>query len=122
MPTAVTVGVKRFEAPDEVRPFQGHGQVDVVTIAGRSVGKGTFEPGWRWSQDVKPIAGTDLCQVFHLGYCLAGAMRIHMDDGTEQDIRAGDVMVIPPGHDAEVIGEESCVLLDFGEITEYAKR
>jgi hypothetical protein len=122
MPTTATIAVKRFDAPDEVRPFEGHGQVEVVTVAGRPVGKGTFEPGWRWSQDVKPIAGTDSCQVSHLGYCVSGAMRVHMDDGSKQDIRGGDVMAIPPGHDAEVLGDEPCVILDFGEISEYAKR
>ena len=122
MPTTATIAVKRFDAPDEVRPFEGHGHVDVVKVAGQPVGKGTFEPGWRWSQDVKPIAGTDSCQVSHLGYCVSGAMRVHMDDGTDQDVRAGDVMAIPPGHDAEVLGDEPCVIIDFGEITEYAKR
>jgi hypothetical protein len=93
-----------------------------VTVAGRPVGKGTFEPGWRWSQDVKPLAGTDSCQVSHLGYCLSGAMRVHMDEGTTHDIGAGDVVAIPPGHDAEVLGDEPCVFIDFGEISEYAKR
>ncbi|MDQ3741735.1 MAG: cupin domain-containing protein [Actinomycetota bacterium] len=120
MATAVAVG--RFDQPDEVRPFQGHGRAEMVEVGGQLVGRGTFEPGWRWSQDVKPIAGTQSCEVSHLGYCLSGRMRIHMDDGATTEIGPGDVVAIPPGHDAEVLGDENCVLLDFGEISEYAKR
>jgi hypothetical protein len=116
-----TVAVKRFEQPDEVRQFAAHGHVDLVEIADRMVGRGTFEPGWRWSHDVKPIVGTDSCQTFHLGYVLSGRMRVYMDDGTEMDCRAGDVMAIMPGHDAEVIGDEPVVTLEFGEASTYAK-
>ena len=122
MPSTAAVAAKRFDQPDEVRPFAGHGHVDVVQIAGKPVGRGEFEPGWRWSQDVKPIAGTESCQVSHLCYVMSGRMRIHMDDGSQQDIGPGDVVGIPPGHDAETLGDETCVVLDFGEITEYAKR
>lgn len=122
MATTVTCEVKRFDRPDETRPFEGHGKADVVELAGQVVGRGEFEPGWRWSQDVKPIAGTDSCQVAHLGYCLSGRMRVHMDDGSERDIGPGDAFAIAPGHDAEVLGDETCVLLDFGEFGEYAKR
>jgi hypothetical protein len=120
--STTTMVVKRFDQPDETRPFAGHGHADVVELAGRIVGRGQFEPGWRWSNDVKPIAGTDSCQVSHLGYCVSGRMRVHMDDGTDMEIGPGDVAAIPPGHDAEVIGDEACILLDFGEIAEYAKR
>ncbi len=122
MPRTATVAVKRFDQPDEVRPFAGHGRADMVDVGGRLVGRGTFEPGWRWSQDVKPIAGTESCQVSHLGYVASGRMRLYMDDGTQQDVGPGDVVAIPPGHDAETIGDEACVVLDFGEIAEYAKR
>jgi len=117
-----SIEVKQFDAPDETRPFEGHGRVDAVNVGGRTVGRGTFEPGWRWSQDVKPIAGTDSCQVSHLGYCVSGRMRVTMDDGTATEIGPGDVVAIPPGHDAEIVGDEACVLLDFGEIEAYAKR
>jgi Cupin domain len=116
------IEVKRFETPDETRAFAGHGKSEVVHVGGRTVGRGVFEPGWRWSQDVKPIAGTDSCEVSHLGYCVSGRMRITMDGGAATEIGAGDVAAIPPGHDAEVLGDEPCVLLDFGEIEEYAKR
>lgn len=122
MPSTATVVVKSFDQPDEVRPFAGHGHGDFVDIGGRPVGRGTFEPGWRWSQDVKPIAGTESCQVSHLGYVMSGHMRILMDDGSQHDIGPGDVVAIAPGHDAEVIGDEACILLDFGEVAEYAKR
>ena len=64
--------VKSFDSPDEVRPFEGHGQTEIVNIAGHMVGKGTFEPGWKWSEHVKPIAGTDSCQTVHLGYVVSG--------------------------------------------------
>ncbi len=114
--------VKSFDSPDETRPFEGKGEAKVVKLAGHSVGYGTFEPGWSWSENVKPIAGTDSCQVAHFGYVLSGSMRIHMDDGQEIEIKPGDVVAIPPGHDAEVTGTEPCVMVDFGEIGDYAKR
>jgi hypothetical protein len=113
--------VKNFDSPDETRPFKGKGKADVVQIAGRTIGKGVFEPGWRWSENVKPIAETDSCQVSHLGYCVSGRMKVYMDDGTEGEATPGDVVAISPGHDAEVVGDEPCVFLDFGEFGEYAK-
>ena len=118
----MNVEVKSFDKPDETRMFEGKGMAEVVVLAGKTVARGTFEPGWRWSTNVKPIAGTDTCQVSHLGYCQQGRMRIHMNDGSEQEIAPGEVVAIPPGHDAEVVGNEACVFLDFGEIAEYAKR
>ena len=114
--------VKNFDSPDEKRPFEGNGGVDVVSVAGKSVGRGTFEPGWKWSENVKPIAGTDSCEVSHLGYCISGRMKVYMDDGSESEIGAGDVAAIPPGHDAEVVGDEPYVGVDFGEFGDYAKR
>jgi hypothetical protein len=114
--------VKNFNTPDEIRPFEGKGRADVCNLAGKVVGRAVFEPGWRWSDNVKPIAGTDSCEVFHLGYCMSGQMRVYMDDGSEAEIRPGDVFAIPPGHDAEIVGEESCVMLDFGQFGDYAKR
>ena len=122
MATTTALEVKSFDSPDETRPFEGKGHADVVIIAGQTVGRATFEPGWRWSENVKPIAGTDSCQVSHLGYVLSGQMRVFMDDGTEGIASQGDVCAIPPGHDAEVVGDEPCVMLDFGEFGDYAKR
>jgi uncharacterized cupin superfamily protein len=117
-----TAEVKSFDSPDEVREFEGKGRAKVVQLAGHAIGLGTFEPGWKWSENVKPIAGTESCQVSHLAYVLSGSMRVRMDDGTETEIATGDVVAIPPGHDAEVGGPEPCVMVDFGEFGEYAKR
>jgi cupin domain len=78
--------------------------------------------GWRWSENVKPIAGTDSCQVSHLGYCISGRMRVTMNDGSEHEVGPGMAFAIAPGHDAAVVGDEACVTIDFGEFGEYAKR
>ena len=117
-----TMEVRSTGSPDETRAFQAHGGVAMVSVAGRTVGRGTFEPGWRWSQDVKPIAGTDTCQTAHFGYVLSGRMHVVMDDGTEGEIGPGDVVVIPPGHDAWTVGDEACVMVDFGDVETYARR
>lgn len=117
-----SIEVKSLDSPDETRPFAGHGQADMVEVAGRKVGRGTFEPGWRWSQDVKPIAGTDSCEISHLGYVLSGHMHVKMDDGSEAEVGPGDAVALPPGHDAWTVGDEPCVMVDFGEIEEYAKQ
>jgi len=112
---------KGFDSPDEVRPFQDHGQVEMVNLGTGPVGRGTFAPGWRWSNDVKPIAGTDSCQVEHLGYVVSGRMTVRMDDGSESTVGPGDVFHMPPGHDAWVEGDEECVLIDFGGLKGYAQ-
>lgn len=114
--------VKSFDSPDETRQFEGKGQADIVDVGSGPVGKGVFEPGWKWSNNVKPIAQTDSCQAHHVGYCISGAMTVHMEDGTTLEIGAGDVFDIPPGHDAEVTGDEPCVQLDWGGYGKYAKR
>jgi ethanolamine utilization protein EutQ (cupin superfamily) len=114
--------VKDFEHPDEKRLFEGKGWTDVVTVADRPVMASHYEPGWKWSVNVKPIAGTELCQVNHVAYCLSGRLRIHMEDGTTFDLKPGTVAAIPPGHDAEVIGDEPAAVLDFGDVDTYAKR
>jgi hypothetical protein len=112
---------KSFDRPDETRPFAANGHADFVMVAGRPVSRGIFEPGWRWSKDVGPIVKTEWCQTSHLGYVLSGRMRITMDDGTSQELGPGDVFALEPGHDAEVLGDEACVSLDFGEISDYAR-
>jgi quercetin dioxygenase-like cupin family protein len=116
------IEVKSFDKPDETRVFEDKGMADMVVLGGRTVGRTTFEPGWRWSRHVRPIAGTDTCEVSHIGYCMQGRMRIHMIDGSEQEIAAGEVVAIPAGHDAEVVGDETCVFLDFGDVGDYARR
>jgi uncharacterized cupin superfamily protein len=101
---------------------QRQGKADAVNVGGRVVGRGTFEPGWRWSENIKPIAGTDSCQVSHLGYRISGRMKVFMDDGAEGECGPGDVVAIPPGHDAEVVGDGPCVFIDSGEFGDSAKR
>jgi uncharacterized cupin superfamily protein len=108
-----------IDAPNERRPFKDHGHMDVVTLGDFTIGRGTFEPGWRWSDDVKPIAGTESCQVRHTGICLSGQLTIRFDDGQEITIGPGDVLVAEPGHDAWTLGDEPCVLLDTG-VAAYA--
>jgi quercetin dioxygenase-like cupin family protein len=88
------VDVRSFEAPDETRPFTDKGQADVVTIGGGTVLRGIFEPGWRWSDHVKPIAGTESCQSPHFLYMRSGRMKVVMDDGTEGEAGPGDVVRI----------------------------
>jgi hypothetical protein len=112
--------LKSLQSPDETRRF-GHGQMEVVKIAGGIVGRATFEPGWRWSNDVKPIAGTDLCQAPHFLYQISGRMHVKMADGSEMESGPGDVAVIPPGHDAWVVGNEPVVVIDWGGAANYAK-
>lgn len=113
--------IKNVGSPEEVRQFAANGHADVIDLAGHSVLFGTFEPGWKWSNDLKPIAKTDSCQAPHLMYCVSGRMGVRMDDGTEGEIGPGDVVSIAPGHDAWVIGDEPCVAVDFGGYGQYAK-
>ncbi|HET7815111.1 MAG TPA: cupin domain-containing protein [Candidatus Baltobacteraceae bacterium] len=97
------------------------GRLEVVTVAGHTIGKGTFEPGWTWSTSVKPIAQTDLCEAEHLGCIVSGKMHVKMRDGTETDFVEGDALHLEPGHDAWVVGSEPCVMYDFVGFKEYAK-
>jgi hypothetical protein len=111
---------QNIDSPQETRPFQAHGQMEVVTLGDFTLGRGTFEPGWQWSKDVKPIAGTDFCMTHHKGICVSGRMTIRTDDGSESTLSPGDVFVIQPGHDAWTVGDEPCVLYDTG-IAAFAK-
>jgi mannose-6-phosphate isomerase-like protein (cupin superfamily) len=111
---------KSFDQPEETRSFD-NGKVDLVEIAGSQVGRAKLEPGWRWSEAVKPIVGTDSCQVAHVGYAISGRLHVKMDDGTEIDIKAGDVYEIAPGHDAWVDGDETFSGVEFQSLAEYAK-
>ena len=113
--------VKSFDSPDETRPFQGKGEARVVNIGGQAVGKATFEPGWKWSENVKPIAQTDSCQVSHLGYILSGRIHIQMDDGSEEELGPGQVGAVPSGHDAWTVGDEAVVYLDITGSGVWAK-
>ena len=113
--------VKHFTEPEEVREFP-KGRVELAKIGDMTVGRVTLQPGWRWSTCVRPIAKTKSCEAAHAHYQIAGVLRVRMDDGTEFDLKPGDVANIPPGHDAWVVGDEPVVALDFQGMSEYAKR
>jgi quercetin dioxygenase-like cupin family protein len=113
---------KSVSRPDEVRPFKdGKGKMGVFTVGSQTIGRGEFEPGWRWSEHVKPLAGTDSCQATHTGVVLEGRMVVKMSDGDQMEFGPGDVFYMPPGHDAWVVGKDRCVLLDFTGVAQYAK-
>ena len=116
-----TMGSKSLNTPDEVRTF-AKGKVEVITLGEATIGRATFEPGWRWSTCVKPLAKTTSCEAAHFGYQISGTMRIRMDDGTELECKAGDVALVPPGHDAWVVGNEPVVVVDFQGMPNYAKQ
>ena len=111
---------RRFSQPDEVRPIP-NGSIDVVSLDDRVVGRMTYQPGWRWSKDVKPIAGTQTCQFHHVGVVITGRLRVEMTDGVELEIGPGDVFEIPPGHDAWVVGDDPWVSVDFEAMRTYAR-
>jgi quercetin dioxygenase-like cupin family protein len=111
---------KSLDQPDETRPIE-KGRVEVVELDVGTVMRTTFEPGWRWSECVKPVVGGDSCQVDHFGYCISGRLHVRMDDGQEFEFGAGEAGHIPPGHDAWVVGDEPYVGIDFQGGAEYAK-
>jgi class 3 adenylate cyclase len=111
---------RRFADSEEVR-IVPHGKIEVVELDDRVVGRLTYEPGWRWSVDVKPIAGTNSCQFHHVGVTLGGRVRVQMEDGVELEIGPGDVFEIPPGHDAWVVGDEPWVSVDFEAMRTYGR-
>ena len=112
-----------LEKPDETRPFEdGKGKLDLVNTDQGLIGKAVFEPGWQWSKHIKPIAKTESCQGAHMGYVLSGQMEIRMDDGKSETFGPGDVMIADPGHDAWVVGDEACVVVDWQGFADYAKR
>src|SRR3990172_10734794 len=103
----VEMGVtnRGLESPDETRTFD-RGQVQVVKIGETTIGRYTFEPGWRWSESVKPIAKTDSCQVHHIGYVLSGRLHVVTDDGGKAEVGPGEAYEIQPGHDAWVVRDQ----------------
>jgi class 3 adenylate cyclase len=111
---------RRFSEPDETRTVP-NGRVDVVSLDDRVIGRMTYEPGWKWSKDVGPIAGTQSCQFHHVGVTLSGRLRVEMTDGLELEIGPGDVFELPPGHDAWVIGDVPWVSVDFEAMRTYAR-
>ena len=116
----MTLNAKNLDIPDEKRSFE-HGTLHIVNIAGATIGRAVFNPGWQWSKDVKPLAGTASCEAAHTGYVISGRIHVKMDDGAESDAGPGDAVVISPGHDAWVVGDEPCIMLDWSGSANYAK-
>lgn len=111
---------KNFDSPDETRSFE-YGKAEILRIGDSEVGRFTFEPGWKWSDHVKPIAGTELCDAPHFQYHLQGTLHVVMADGHEFEARPGDVTSLPEGHDAWVVGDEPAVVVDWYGASNYAK-
>jgi len=103
---------RNFDTPNETRPFE-NGRVDIVELDGVTAMRATFEPGWTWSASIKPVSGGEMCQVSHKWYVVSGRMKMRLADGTKLEWRAGDVGVVPAGHDAWVVGDEPFVFIDF---------
>ena len=108
-----------FSKPDETRSFD-KGQLELITLGGVTFGRATFHPGWRWKTSVQPIAKTKSCEPPHLSYQISGRLRVVMDDGSAQEFGPGDLALIPPGHDAWVVGDEPAVFIDVSGMTKYA--
>jgi hypothetical protein len=106
------VVVGRFDSPDEIRTPEKT-KIDVVQLGGAKAARTTFQPGWKWSECIKPLMGTDSCQARHVGTAVSGRLHIVHEDGTEADASAGDAYVIQPGHDAWVVGDEPFVAFEF---------
>jgi hypothetical protein len=111
--------LKSFGKPDEVREFP-KGRLELISIGGKTIGRAVLEPGWRWATSVQPIAKTKSCEAPHFQYHVSGILRVSMDDGSEFDCRAGDVSLLPSGHDAWVVGDEPAVIVDFQGMIDYA--
>ena len=113
--------VKSTNIPDETRTFE-KGKIELVKIGEATVGRAVLQPGWRWSTHVKPIAKTKSCEAPHFQYHVSGTLHVLMDDGTEKDLKAGDIALVPPGHDGWVVGNEPVVMVDFQGMVDYAKQ
>lgn len=111
---------KSTEQPDEVRPYPG-GRTEIFELDDFVIGRMIMEPGWTWRKNVRPIAGTDRCMYHHLGYVVSGALHVSYEDGSEATIGPREIYEIPPGHDAEVVGDESWVAIDFRGARSYAR-
>jgi quercetin dioxygenase-like cupin family protein len=108
-----------LDTPTETRTFE-KGRFEVFEVGPMSLGRATYEPGWRWSEHVRAAGGEPLCQVEHVGLVLAGAAAVKMEDGTEGVMREGDFFYVPPGHDSWVVGDEPYVSLHVMGSARYA--
>jgi quercetin dioxygenase-like cupin family protein len=111
---------KNFGDPDETRSFE-RGDLRLLSIGGAEIGQLTLQPGWRWSEHVKPIAGTELCEAPHFQFHVQGTLQVQMADGTEFTAGPGDVTALPQGHDAWVVGDEPVVVVDWYGASNYAR-
>ena len=112
--------LKSFGKPDEVREFP-KGRVELIKIGGATIGRAIFQPGWKWSTSIQPIAKTKSCEAAHLQYHVSGVLKVRMDDGTELECKPGDVSLLPSGHDGWVVGDEPVIVVDFQGMLDYAK-
>lgn len=117
----MTFEMKYLDKPDESRTFT-NGEMSVVTVGDKAVGRVVLQPGWKWSNDVKPLAGTDSCEETHSMYVLSGRLHVRMDNGDEADVEAGVVGVVSAGHDAWVVGDEPFIAIDWTGAGNYAKQ
>jgi hypothetical protein len=113
--------LRRFDQPDEVRLFT-KGRFELVALGGMTIGRATYQPGWRWSVDVGAATGEALCQVEHVGLVVSGSATAAMADGTIHEMRVGDLFYVPPGHDSWVVGDEPYVSLHFLGADDYAAK
>jgi quercetin dioxygenase-like cupin family protein len=116
----IEVILKRFESPDETRTFP-KGKFEIIHIGGMTIGRATYDPGWRWSEHVGRETGARSCQVEHVGMVISGRATAAMDDGTVYEMKAGDLFYIPPGHDSWVIGDEPYVSIHLMGASDYAR-
>lgn len=115
------IEVANIGKPDERRDFSG-GHIALLTVGGLAFGVARLQPGWRWAESVRPVAGTRRCETRHAAYVEQGRMRMRMEDGEEAEVGPGDLVVLPPGHDAWTVGDEDFVAYDFGGgMADYAK-
>ena len=112
---------KNLDAPDDSRSFE-HGELTMVSLGGVTFARAAFRPGWRWSEDMRPLVGTASCQVAHQAVVISGRLRVKMDNGEERELAAGDAHVVGPGHDAWVVGDEPCVILDYSGASQGSAR
>lgn len=111
---------KLLSAPDEIRPFT-HGRAEIWELGDTVIGKQVFEPGWRWSNDVKPVALTDTCEYHHVGLVMSGRLLFETPDGLQMEVGPGMLFEVQPGHDAAVLGEEACVIYDFAGMRTFGR-
>ena len=112
--------LKSFSNPDEVRTFP-KGKLELIKIGGSTIGRATFEPGWRWADSVQPLVKTKSCEAPHFQYHVSGTLMVVMDDGTQLECKAGDISLLPTGHNAWVVGNEPVIVVDFQGMIDYAK-